>query len=109
MVEKELSDGHIDYVNNLNHIAKFYEETDQYENAGKTLEKALDASRRKYDNRDQDYAVELEKIAALQIKIGQYEKAEEKLAETLDHGVVVTMFPDDASKYMEVIRFLFPV
>lgn len=32
-----------------------------------------------------------------------------KLAETLDHGVVVTMFPDDASKYMEVIRFLFPV
>lgn len=81
---KELSDGHIDYVNNLNHIAKFYEETDQYEKAGETLETALDASRRKYDNRDLDYAVELEKIAALQIKIGQYDKAEKNLEETID-------------------------
>ena len=84
VVEKELSNGHFEYVNNLNHIAKFYEETDQYEKAGETLELALDASRRKYDNRDQDYAVELEKIAALQIKIGQYEKAEKNLEETLD-------------------------
>lgn len=32
-----------------------------------------------------------------------------KLAESLDHGVIVTVFPDDASKYMEVIQFLFPV
>ncbi|MGB3468466.1 MAG: tetratricopeptide repeat protein, partial [Cyclobacteriaceae bacterium] len=84
VVAKELSTGHVDYVENLNHIARFYEETDEYEKAGEMLETALDAARRKYDNRDIDYAIELEKIAALQIKIGQYDKAEKNLTETLD-------------------------
>ncbi|MEL7145993.1 MAG: CHAT domain-containing protein [Bacteroidota bacterium] len=84
VVEKEFSNGHKDYVEILNHLARFYEETDQYGRAGKTLEEALEASRRKYDDRDLDYAVELEKIAALQIKIGQYDEADANLAQTLE-------------------------
>ena len=84
VVEREFSNGHKDYVEILNHLARFYEETDNYRKAGTTLEQALEASRRKYDDRDLDYAIELEKIAALQIKIGQYDKAEDNIAKTLD-------------------------
>lgn len=80
IVNPEITEGHIDYLGILNHMASFYQETDDYSKAGKILDEALLVSRRKYDNRDISYAEELNKIARLQIQIGQYEKAEKNLA-----------------------------
>ncbi len=79
VVEKEILPGHIEYVEILNHLAKFYESNDRYDLASSTLDNALEATRDKYDNEDVDYGVELEKIANLQIKIGEYDKAQANL------------------------------
>lgn len=79
VVEKEFAQGHIEYVNILNHLARFYEENDDFKKASTTLDKALAVSRIKYDNQDINYGLELEKIASLQLNIGEYEKAEKNL------------------------------
>lgn len=84
IVKKEISEGHLDYVNILDHIAIYYQETDQYDKASEMLDKALEASRRKYDNLDPAYAVELDKIANLQYKIGQYDDAERNILTAID-------------------------
>ncbi|WOK07000.1 CHAT domain-containing tetratricopeptide repeat protein [Imperialibacter roseus] len=81
VIEKEFSQGHVEYVNILNHLAQFYEENDDFSNASKTLDKALNVSRVKYDNKDVNYGVELDKIASLQMNIGEYEKAEKNIQE----------------------------
>ena len=81
IVNPEITTGHVMYLDILNHLAKYYEETDQYGKASEALEDALIAARRKYDNRDIEYGRTLNKIAALEIKIGQYEKAREYLTE----------------------------
>jgi len=78
-VEPEITRGHVDYLDIMNHLAKFYEETDNYEKASEILDQALLASRVKYDNKDIEYGKELEKIAGLQINIGEYDKATENL------------------------------
>ena len=98
IVRPEITEGHVEYLDILNHLAAFYEETDQYEKAGNILDEALLAARTKYDNKDIAYGQELEKIAGLQIKIGQYENAEENL------GVALEIFDDiksDESKTAE--------
>ena len=79
IVEPEITEGHIMYLDILNHLATYYEETDQYARAGEILDQALTAARRKYDDKDIEYGRSLEKIARLQINIGQYEDAEENL------------------------------
>ncbi|HEX9650890.1 MAG TPA: CHAT domain-containing protein [Cyclobacteriaceae bacterium] len=84
VIEKEISSGHIKYVEILNHLASFYEANDRYDLASQTLDKALLATRAKYDNRDVNFGVELEKIANLQISIGEYDKANENLTTALD-------------------------
>lgn len=78
-VELEITKGHVDYLDIMNHLAKFYEETDDYAKASEILDEALLASRVKYDNEDIEYGKELEKIASLQINIGEYEKATDNL------------------------------
>ncbi|MEQ9230930.1 MAG: tetratricopeptide repeat protein, partial [Cyclobacteriaceae bacterium] len=79
VVEKEITRKHPDYITILNHLAVFYEATDDYKMASKFLEDALLASREKYENVDMAYGLELDKIAGLQIKIGQYKKAQENI------------------------------
>ena len=79
IVKKEISEGHLKYVDILDHMAIFYEENDQYDKASAILDVALEASRRKYDDEDIEYALELDKIANLQLKIGKYEEAEENI------------------------------
>ena len=71
VVEKEINMRHIDYVDILNHLAKFYESNDEYDKASEILDKALLAAQAKYDNQDIEYGIELDKIASLQIKIGE--------------------------------------
>jgi len=99
VVEKEFAQGHVEYVEILNHLAQFYEENDNFSMASKTLDKALAVSRVKYDNKDVNYGVELDKIASLQMNIGEYEKAEKNIAEaerilekpeSLDHTLFYT-------------------
>ncbi len=79
VVEKQIGEQHKDLQDILNHIAAWYELTDKYELAFKTLKDASEKARKKYDSEAPDYAAELEKIASLSLKIGQYEKAEEDI------------------------------
>lgn len=83
IVEPEITKGHVDYLDIMNHLAKFYEETDNYAKASDILDDALLAARVKYDNLDIEYGKELEKIAGLQINIGEYEKATQNLEEAI--------------------------
>ncbi len=79
IVKPEIMEGHVAYLDILNHLAAYYQETDNYRKAGEILDEALLTSRKKYDNKDIAYGDELKKIAGLQIKIGAYEKAEENI------------------------------
>ncbi len=83
IVKPEITEGHVDYLDILNHQAKFYEETDEYKKAASILEEALGVARRKYDNRDVAYGDELVQIAGLQIRIGNYDEAEDNLETAL--------------------------
>ena len=84
IVEPEITKGHVDYLDIMNHLAKFYEETDNYSKASEILDDALLAARVKYDNEDIEYGKELEKISGLQINIGEYEKATENLETAIE-------------------------
>lgn len=83
IVEKEVNKNHQDYLEILNHLAVFYEETDDYDKASQYLKDALLVSRQKYDNQDMAYGHELDKIGGLQIKIGEYKSAEENINEAI--------------------------
>ncbi|MBS1681145.1 MAG: CHAT domain-containing protein [Bacteroidetes bacterium] len=83
-IEKELNLRHNDQLNILNHLANYYELTDQYSKASAALAKAQNAARVKYDNTDISYAAELTNIAKLQIKLGQYEEAGKSLDASLN-------------------------
>jgi CHAT domain-containing protein/tetratricopeptide (TPR) repeat protein len=82
-VEKEIGTWHKDHLVILNHLATLYELTDKFKEAEATLDKASDVARSKYDDRDYQYGVELNHIARLQIKLGQYEKAEADVNKSL--------------------------
>lgn len=79
IVKPEISDGHIEYLEMLNHLAIYYQETDQYDRAEETLKLALETARKKYDDQDIEFGKELEKVARLQIKIGSYDEADKNL------------------------------
>jgi CHAT domain-containing protein len=83
VLSKEIGSWHKDHLNILNHLAKYYEVTDNYRLANSTLDKALEVSRHKYDDKDPEYARELDYIAQLEIKVGQYERAEEHINKSL--------------------------
>ncbi len=84
IVAPEITKGHVDYLDIQNHLAKFYQETDDYDKASQILDDALLAARVKYDNEDIEYGRELEKIANLQINIGQYDKATENIEDAIE-------------------------
>jgi CHAT domain-containing protein len=82
-VEKEIAIRHKDQLDILNHIASYYELTDHYDKATATLTKAKNAARVKYDYSDYLYGAELTNNAKLQLKLGQYEQAEESITASL--------------------------
>ncbi|RUA34396.1 MAG: hypothetical protein DSY77_05315 [Bacteroidetes bacterium] len=82
-IENQISNKHYRYVNLLNHLATTYQIDDDYKKASALLDEALLVTRQKYDNRDIDFGKELNLIADLQIKIGEYEKAEGNIKEAL--------------------------
>lgn len=81
IVESAIGEQHKDKLVILNHIALSNELRDKYDEASKTLKQAEHALRYTYDNRDILYAGELNYIAQLQLKLGEYEEAEKNLAE----------------------------
>ncbi len=84
IVEPEITTGHVDYLDIMNHLARYYQESDNYAKASEILDDALLASRVKYDDKDIEYGKELVKIADLQINIGQYEKATENIDNAIE-------------------------
>lgn len=76
IVSKEIAKNHQDRISILNHIAQWYEFTDKYSLANKTLNEAKDAANDKFKNTDILMGIELNQIAKLQIKLGDYDQAE---------------------------------
>lgn len=83
IVAPEIGPWHQDHLEILNHLATLYEFTDNYAEASATLDRASDVARSKFSNKDPDYGVELDHIAQLQIKLGQYERAEANVNKAL--------------------------
>jgi CHAT domain-containing protein len=83
IVEKEIGAQHKDLINILNHIAQWYELTDKYSLAYSTLKKAKDAANYKFLNDDILLGVELDNIAKLELKLGEYEQAEADIIKAL--------------------------
>jgi CHAT domain-containing protein len=83
IVEPQIGEQQAALLRTLNHIAQWYELTDQYADASKTLKKLEDAIRIKYDNRDILYAKELGSVAKLQLKLGEYDNAETNIVQAL--------------------------
>ena len=79
LVAKEIAPKYKDHLTILNNLAALYELTDNYSLASSTLDKARDIARVKYENTDPEFGVELDKVAQLQIKLGQYDKADENV------------------------------
>ncbi len=84
VVKPQITPGHVAYVRTLNHLAKYYEATDQLDQAKAMLAEALTATQAKYDTQDRKYGIELQKIAALQINLGDYANAEKNITAALE-------------------------
>jgi hypothetical protein len=84
VVEKETDSNHKDRINILNHLAQWQEFTDQYALADKTLQDAKDVANGKFHNTDILFAIELDQIAKLQLKLGQYDKAEGNINKAIE-------------------------
>ena len=83
IVAKEIGPWQKDHLDILNHLAKLYEFADKYALASSTLDFASDVARSKFSDTDPEYGIELDRIAQLQIKLGQYEKAEANITKAL--------------------------
>jgi len=101
IVSKEIGAWHKDHLEILNHMATLFELTDKYSNAAATLDKAGYVAASKFSKTDYQYAVELTKIARLEIKLGLYEKAEEHLTTSLK---ILDEFRKDDTKKIYLVN-----
>jgi CHAT domain-containing protein len=101
MVAHEIGAWHKDHINILNHLAILYELSDNYLLANKTLDKALLLARAKYADNDVDFGVELDKIAQLQIKTGEYDKAEQNITRSLK---ILNEFRKDQTRMLDYVH-----
>jgi CHAT domain-containing protein len=83
LVKDQISAQHPSILPVLNHIATWYELTDHYAEASKTLKEAKETVYIKFSAGKEDIllAQELEQIASLQLKLGEYEQAEANIDE----------------------------
>lgn len=84
LVEEQIDTWHKDFVNIQNHLAKFYESTDQYDLAMAAVDKASDGAALKFSPDDPAYAEALNNEAQLYLKLADYDKAENSLNKSLD-------------------------
>lgn len=103
VIKKEIGLWHKDHLDILNHLATFYELTDQFKPASTTLEKALSVARSKYDNRDPEYGIELTRISELQIRVGQLEAADKNINEAVK---VLSEFEKDDARIGDYVHAL---
>lgn len=75
IIDKEITPGHVKYLDYLADLATLYELNDQYDKANAAVDQMALVARTKYDNEDIEYGKALHRVADLQIKIGQYGKA----------------------------------
>lgn len=101
MVAKEIGPWQKDHLTILNSLAKLYELSDNYALASSTLDKAVNVARSKYSDADPDYGVALDQIAGLQIKLGQYEKADQNIIRALK---ILEEFRKDDSRIAQYIH-----
>ncbi len=100
VVSKEIGPSHKDHLDILNHMAVLYELSDRYSDADQILQKAKFVAQSKFDNEDYEFADELTKIARLQIKLGQYEKAGENLTQSIS----VLKLKKNEDKKLEMVQ-----
>ncbi|MBX2915841.1 MAG: CHAT domain-containing protein [Cyclobacteriaceae bacterium] len=100
IVSKEIGPSHKDHLEILNHMAVLYELTDRYSDADQILQKARYVAQKKFDNTDFEFANELTQIARLQIKLGQYEQAEENL----DNSIAVLKLKKNDDKKVQMVN-----
>lgn len=84
VVEKQIDVQHTDILEILNHLASWYELTDKYTLASKTLKNASDVAATKYTPDDILFGVELNNIARLHIKLGEYDLAEINIRKAIE-------------------------
>lgn len=96
-ISKKIALQHKDLLEILNHVATYYELTDKYDMAAKTLDQASFAAAKKFDPTDIVYANECTKIANLQLKIGAYEAAEKNIKLAL--GIIDIKKNQDLKEY----------
>ncbi|HPH45516.1 MAG TPA: CHAT domain-containing protein [Chryseolinea sp.] len=84
VVEQQIGSQHKDLLDILNHIATWYELTDKYQLASKTLINAGRSARDKFQDDDILYGIELNKLAKLQLKLGEYEEAEKNINKAIE-------------------------
>jgi CHAT domain-containing protein len=84
VLAKEIGEQHKDLINILNHMAQWYELTDKYAQASKTLKEAKDAANFKFANDDILFGMELDNIANLQLKLGEYDQAESNIIKAIE-------------------------
>lgn len=99
--KKEIGPWQTDYITILNHMAEMYELTDRYALAGSTLSEALLIARSRFDETHYQYGVELTNVARLEIKLGEYEKAEEHINSALK---ILDNFRKDDNKKVFLIN-----
>lgn len=100
MVSKEIKLQHKDRLPILYSLAKLYELTDNYARASATLTEAGDAARDRFTKDRPDFAVALTQIAQLQIKLGDYDKAEKNI------GEAITVLEDKRKEDQHVAKYI---
>lgn len=83
-VAKQIDVQHIEILDILNHMAVWYEMMDKYTLASKTLKAASDVAAVKYRPDDLLFGAELNNIAKLHIKLGEYDLAESSIKKALE-------------------------
>ncbi len=84
VIQKQYDIRHPDIIPALNHIAQWYEYTDNFELATKALNDAREAALVKYDNADILLGMELNHIAKLQVRLGDYDAAEANILKAIE-------------------------
>jgi CHAT domain-containing protein len=96
-LSKRIQYQHKDILDILNHLAAYYELTDKYTLAAKTLSDATAAAGKKFTPTDIVYAQECANIADLQLKIGAYDDAEKNITKSL--GIIDIKRNQDLKEY----------
>jgi len=106
VVALQYSITHKDMIEILNHLAQWYEMTDRYELASKTLKQAKDAANYIFDDEDILFGIEHNNIAKLQLKLGEYDQAEANIQKALE---VIDMkhnreYPEYTPAYIDALE-----